>query len=85
MIDDLVAIISALGGFVGLGSLIAAIGAWAKSAQAAKQLAPNHGSSASDSLGRIEATQTAQGELIRSLGHQLGEIHERIITLERRE
>lgn len=95
MLADVIAAFSAAGGLVGLGSLIAAIGAWRKSSSAAKQLTPNHGSSLSDKIDLVLKLQEAHGELQRSQGHQLGEIradqragfqqlHERVSTLERR-
>lgn len=85
---DLIANFSAVGGLVGLGSLVASVGAWRKSSSAAKELTPNHGSSVSD---RIDLVL----ELQRSQGHQIGEIradvrsnfdqiHDRVTQLERR-
>lgn len=53
----------------------------AASEQAATELRPNHGSSSKDALARIEtkisqieAKQDHQGEMIKSIGHQIGEI-----------
>ena len=63
-----------LGGLAGLGSLVAALGAWRKSSTAAKELSPNHGSSMKDSVARIEKSQELQLDMMRSLGHQMGEI-----------
>ncbi|MPN20547.1 hypothetical protein SDC9_167926 [bioreactor metagenome] len=88
MISEIIAGFSAVGGLVGLGSLVAALGAWRKSASAARELQPNHGSSISDRIDLVV-------DMTRSLGHQVGEIradlrastdqlHDRVKELERR-
>lgn len=70
--DTVVALISALN----IGSIIAALGAWRKAGQSTKELTHNHGSSTKDAVSRIEKTQVHQSEMIKSLGHQIGEIHD---------
>lgn len=72
----------ALGSLIaGIGTFVAALGAWRKSKKAASELSPNHGSSLKDSVSRIENSLAqlasmvqAQGSMQRSQGHQIGEI-----------
>lgn len=72
----------ALGSLIaGIGTFVAALGAWRKSKKAADELSPNHGGSLKDSVSRIEATLAQlgamvqhQGQIQRSQGHQIGEI-----------
>lgn len=67
--ETLEALIS-LGGFTGLGSMIAAIAAVLKLREVKRdttELRPNHGSSIKDAIRRIE-------ESVRSVGHQVGEV-----------
>ena len=61
--EDLLALISALGGLSGLGALIAAYASW----QNSKELKPDHGNSLAD---KHELTLS----MVKSLGHQIGEM-----------
>lgn len=70
-IESFTALISALN----IGSIIAALGAWRKAGQSTKELTHNHGSSTKDAVVRIEKTQAHQSEMIKSLGHQIGELN----------
>ncbi|MCI6556215.1 hypothetical protein [Schaalia hyovaginalis] len=62
MSPDLVA---ALGGLTGLGALITST---AGLIETRRRLRPNHGSSVADGVRRTE-------DAVRSLGHQVGELH----------
>lgn len=69
--QEIIEIISSLGGFAGLAALITALGATRRmntaSEKIAKELSPNHGSSMKDSLARIEAVQKDHGERLHEL------------------
>lgn len=64
-----------------IAALVAAFAAWRANRRVKRELSPNHGSSTRDAINRIEKSQNAlteglaaQREMIRSLGHQVGEI-----------
>ena len=72
-------VITALGGFGGIGTMLASVSK--KASRLDEATKPNHGSSMTDSLARIEkalsvlSADTAHAtELSRSVAHQVGEI-----------
>lgn len=75
---NVTAVIETLTSLGGLAGLAAFITSAAGLIETRRRLRPNHGSSISDAVSRIEAAQTQQGKDIRDLrsfvGHQIGEI-----------
>lgn len=65
---DIAAIITAV------AALVAATASWRTNGKVRREFSPNHGSSMKDSQLRTESAVAAQSALIRSLGHQVGEV-----------
>ncbi|MCD4549666.1 flagellar motor protein [Schaalia sp. lx-260] len=63
-------ILQALGGFTGLGALIAATATW-------RQMRPNHGSSMKDAITRVERG-------LKTLDHRIGAVEHRLTLLDER-
>ena len=68
--------------FAGIADVRKAVGTIMSTTDGVKaEVTPNHGSSLADKVASIAQRQTDQTEMLRSLGHQLGEIHDNSVMI----